>query len=67
MKKKNKMNPSSPLAQIKVARKASREEEITMHGKPIGYSKIAVSRKIYNRKRFKADADEAQPYFILLC
>lgn len=64
-KKTKKPNPSSPIAQVKAARKASREEEIRLHGKPINYKNISVSKKVYNRKRNKADADEAQPYFLL--
>lgn len=64
-KKTKRLNPSSPMAQVKAARKASREEEIRLHGKTINYKNISVSKKVYNRKRNKADADEAQPYFLL--
>jgi hypothetical protein len=58
VKKKNKA-----LEQVKIARKASREEEIATHGKAINYRKIMESKKVYNRKKNKADADEALPYF----
>ena len=58
-KKKN-----SILEQVKAARKQNREEEIKIHGKPINYQKIAKSKKVYNRKINKADADEALPFFI---
>ena len=58
-KKKN-----SVLEQVKASRKQSREEEIKMHGKAIYYSKIKESRKVFNRKKNKADADEALPYLL---
>lgn len=59
MKKKKKIN--KVLLAVKAARKASREEEIRMHGKPVNYQKITLSKKIYNRKRNKADIDDYQP------
>lgn len=64
-KKTEKQNPSSVIAQIKVSRKLSREEEIKLHGKPIGYFNVVISKKIYNRKKNKADASKAQPYLFL--
>lgn len=54
------------MADVKAARKASREEEIKMHGKLLNYRKIAESKKVYNRKKNKADTDEALPYFFYL-
>lgn len=40
---------------LKAQRKASREEEITLHGKPIHQRRMVhLSKKIYNRKRMKA-------------
>jgi len=50
------------IEQIKASRKQSREEEIKMHGKSINYSKIIKSKKLYSRKKNKADAEEALPY-----
>jgi hypothetical protein len=52
------------LEQVKIARKASREEELKVHGKAINYRKIVESKKVYNRKKNKADADEALPYLL---
>ena len=60
MNTKKKMN--SVLEQIKSARKQSREEEIQTHGKSINYRKVMESKKLYNRKKNKAD-DEVLPYF----
>lgn len=59
MKKKKKIN--KVLFAVKSARKASREEEIRQHGKPVNYQKIAASKKVYNRNRNKADVDDIQP------
>ena len=60
MKTKKKNNV---LEQVKAARKQSREEEIQSHGKLIIYKKIVESKKVFNRKKNKADADEGLPYF----
>ncbi len=60
MKKKKKTN--KVLFAVKAVRKASREEEIKQHGKPVNYRKIKESKKVYNRKRNKADVDDNQPY-----
>ncbi len=49
---------------IIASRKKSREEEIAAHGKPVNYRKIVSSKKVYNRKRNKAD-DEHLPYSFL--
>ena len=47
---------------IKVSRRKSREEELAIHGKPINYQKVIPSKKVYNRKRNKAE-DKILPYF----
>ena len=62
-KKLNKKNrvASSVLQQVKAARKQSREEEINQHGKTLNFGKIIETKKIYNRKKSKAD-DEVLPY-----
>ena len=60
-KKKN-----SVLEQVKAARKQSRKEEITAHGKAINYRKVMASNKQYNRKTNKAD-DEVLPYLFKGC
>jgi hypothetical protein len=57
MKTKNKV-----LEQVKASRKQSREEELKTHGKAINYRKIMETKKVYNRKKNKAD-DEVLPYF----
>lgn len=57
-----KQKKKSVLAQVKASRKQSREEELKTHGKAINYRKIIESKKVYNRKKNKADADEALPY-----
>lgn len=62
MKTKKKNNV---LEQVKAARKQSREEEIQSHGKAVNYKKITESKKVFNRKKNKADANEGLPYFIL--
>jgi len=59
MKTKNKV-----LEQVKPSRKQSREEDLKTHGKAINYRKIVESKKVYNRKKNKADADEALPYLL---
>ena len=51
MQKKKKNNHIIDI--VKAARKKSRQEEISLHGKTINYSKIAKSKKIYNRKKNK--------------
>lgn len=40
---------------VKASRKQSREEEIKTYGKLLNFSKIAVSKKVYNRKKTKAE------------
>lgn len=55
---KKKKNINKVLFAVKAARKSSRDEEIKQHGKQINYRKITESKKIYNRKRNKADSNE---------
>ena len=64
MKRKKKMNKE--LFAVKAARKTSREEEIRQHGKPVSYRKVEESKKVYNRRKNKAGADEALPYLLPL-
>jgi len=59
MKQKKK---SSIMEQVKASRKQSREEELKVHGKVINYQKVMATKKLYNRKKNKAD-DEVLPYF----
>ena len=61
MKKKKTKKRNALQDVIKASRKKSREEEISAHGKPINYWKIALSQKIYNRKKQKADNDDYLP------
>ena len=35
---------------LKAVRKANREEEIRLHGKPIKVSNVVESKKVYSRK-----------------
>lgn len=43
---------------IKANRKASRDEEIALHGKPARWGAVHKSKKIYDRKRDKAALKE---------
>lgn len=49
---------------VKAARRGSREAEIELYGKPINQSKIVTSKKVYNRKKDKADT-KGLPYLCL--
>lgn len=62
MKKKKKSNPL--MDYVKAARRGSREAEIELFGKPINHQKIVISKKVYNRKKNKAD-DKGLPYLYL--
>ncbi|RHJ85472.1 hypothetical protein [Parabacteroides sp. AM08-6] len=55
----------SLMEYIKANRKGSREAEIENHGHPINYNRVQVSKKVYNRKRDKADARRHLPYSFL--
>lgn len=52
-KKKNKQDDY-----IKAARKGSREAEIEFYGHPLNHRRVHKSKKIYDRKRFKAGSDD---------
>ncbi|MEG0519259.1 MAG: hypothetical protein RR555_10410 [Bacteroidales bacterium] len=48
---------------IKANRKASREAEIENHTHPIHFKRVHKSKKVYDRKRSKAENNKALPYF----
>ena len=48
---------------VKANRKASREEEIRAHGHPLRIGGVHKSKKVYDRKRSKAEMKKALPYF----
>lgn len=48
---------------LRANRKASREAEIENHGHPVGFQRIHVSKKVYNRKKMKA-GDKSLPCFL---
>lgn len=48
---------------LKAMRKARREEEIREHLHPVNINRVHTSRKVYNRKRSKADLNKDLPYF----
>lgn len=50
---------------IKAHRKASREEEIALHGRPLPRTKAHRSKRAYDRKREKAALKKGQPFLIL--
>jgi len=64
MKKKKKVSPLDEY--IKANRKGSREAEIENHGRPVSHNRVHVSKKVYNRKRDKADARGRLPYFVFM-
>ena len=47
---------------VKANRKGSREAEIESHGHPVCYNRVHVSKKVYKRKRYNADARRCLPY-----
>lgn len=49
---------------IKANRKASREAEIENHTHSIGFKRVHKSKKVYDRKRNKAE-DKTLPYLFL--
>lgn len=51
---------------VKANRKASREEEIRAHGHPLRIGGVHKSKKVYDRKRSKAEMKKALPYFLLV-
>ena len=50
---------------LKAMRKARREEEIREHLHPVNINRVHTSRKVYNRKRSKADLNKDLPYFFI--
>lgn len=64
---KRKRKKQDPLVEyIKANRKGSREAELENHGRPVSHNRIHVSKKVYNRKRMKADAQRHLPYSIII-
>lgn len=51
---------------VKANRKASREEELAAHGRPVRTGGVHRSKKVYNRKRSKAEMKKALPYFFVV-
>ena len=50
---------------LKAMRKARRDEEIREHLHPVNINRVHKSKKVYNRKRNKADLNKDLPYFCL--
>ncbi|MCH4895859.1 MAG: hypothetical protein N4A32_03710 [Marinifilaceae bacterium] len=50
---------------IKANRRASRLEEIENHKRPINIARVHKSKKVYDRKRSKAELKKALPYSFL--
>ena len=51
---------------LKANRKLSREVEIKTHGRPVRIGGVHKSKKVYDRKRSKAEMKKALPYFLLV-
>ena len=64
MKKNKKVSPLDEY--IKANRKGSREAEIENHGRPVSHNRVHVSKKVYNRKRDKADVEGRLPYLCMI-
>ena len=63
---------SAALDALKAAKKASREEEIMLHGKLISTlpTKIRQSKKVYDRQRDRKNLDRYNDYgrdFLFIC
>lgn len=56
-KKKNQLDDY-----IRASRKGSREAELENHSHSINYNRVHTSKKVYNRKKNKADENDL-PYF----
>lgn len=52
---------------IKAHRKASREAEIENHTHPINFKRVYKSKKVYNRKKVKADIKGLPYLFLYFC
>ena len=50
---------------IKANRRASREAEIENHNRPVNIAGVHKSKKVYDRKRGKAEMKKALPYLFL--
>lgn len=50
---------------LKANRKASREEEIKAHGHPLRIGGVHKSKKVYDRRKSKAEMKKALPYFFV--
>ena len=50
---------------IKANRLLSRQAEIEQHGRPVSFTAVHKSKKVYNRKRSKAEMKKALPYFFV--
>ena len=50
---------------LKAMRKARRDEEIREHLHPVNINRVHKSKKVYNRKRNKADLNKDLPYFFI--
>ncbi len=50
---------------IKANRRGSREAEIENHGHSVSFNRVHVSKKVYNRKRMKADDQRRLPYLFI--
>jgi len=51
---------------IKANRIASREAEIDNHGHSVCYRKVHKSKKVYDRKRDKADNKDLPYFFVFI-
>ena len=49
---------------LKAMRKARRDEEIREHLHPVNINRVHKSKKVYNRKRNKADLNKDLHYFL---
>lgn len=50
---------------IKANRRGSRDAEIANFGHPVNYHRIQISKKVYNRKKSKADDTRHLPFLFL--
>lgn len=50
---------------LRANRKAAREAEIAVFGCPVKIDRIHKSKKVYNRKKNKADLNKDLPYFCI--
>lgn len=50
---------------IKANRRATREAEIENHSRPVNFCRVHKSKKVYDRKRRKADDKRHLPSFLL--